>query len=73
MDVEHCVFVPASPRQLPPVILHPFSDAHAPDRLTMSARASLIFQGLLPGSELSGQELNLKLLDGRYCEIRMNS
>ena len=71
MDLEHSVFVPARPRQLPPVILHPFSDAHAPDRLTMSARASLILQGLLPGSELGAEELNRRLLDGRYCEIRM--
>ena len=71
MDVEQCVFVPTSPRRLPPVILHPFSDARAPDRLTTSARASMILQGLLPGSEMSGEELNLKLLEGRYSEIRM--
>jgi hypothetical protein len=71
MDLEQPVFVPTHPRQLPPVILHPFSDAHAPDRLTMSARASLILQGLLPGGEVSGEELTLRLLDGRYCEIRM--
>jgi hypothetical protein len=71
MDLEQCVFVPTRPRQLPPVILHPFSDAHAPDRLTLSARASLILQGLLPGNELSSEDLNLRLLDGRYCEIRM--
>ena len=71
MDLEQSVVVPTRPRQLPPLILHPFSDAQAPDRLTMSARASLILQGLLPGGELSGEELNLRLLDGRYCEIRM--
>jgi hypothetical protein len=71
MDLEPSFFVPARPRQLPPVILHPFSDAHAPDRLTTSARASLIMQGLLPGSELGAEELNRRLLDGRYCEIRM--
>jgi hypothetical protein len=71
MELERSVYVPTRPRQLPPVILHPFSDAHAPDRLTMSARASLILQGLLPGGEMSGEELNLRLLDGRYSEIRM--
>ena len=66
MDLEHSLFVPARPRQLPPVILHPFSDAHAPDRLTTSARASLILQGLLPDSELGAEELHRRLLDGRY-------
>jgi len=71
MDLEQSLFVPTRPRQLPPVILHPFSDAHAPDRLTLSARASLILEGLLPSGELSGDDLNLRLLDGRYCEIRM--
>ena len=58
-------------RKLPPLILHPFSDPEAPDRLTMSARASLILHGLLPAEDLSHEELNRQLLDGRYSEIKM--
>ncbi|MGQ9635865.1 MAG: hypothetical protein ACUVXB_16705 [Bryobacteraceae bacterium] len=38
----------------------------------MSARASLILQGLLPNDDaLSESDWMLRLLDGRYCEIRM--
>ena len=56
---------------LPPLILHPFSDASGPGRLVESSRASLMLQGLLPTGELSTDELERRLLDGRYCEIRM--
>lgn len=56
---------------LPPLILHPFSDASGPGRLVESSRASLMLQGLLPTGELSNDELERRLLDGRYCEIRM--
>lgn len=56
---------------LPPLILHPFSDASGPGRLVESSRASLMLQGLLPTGELSNVELERRLLDGRYCEIRM--
>jgi hypothetical protein len=58
-------------RKLPPLILHPFSDPQEPERLTMSARASLILHGLLPAGDLSHEELNRRLLDGRYSEVRM--
>jgi len=57
--------------ELPPLILHPFSDASGPNTLIESSRASLILQGLLPGGELTSDELERRLLDGRYCEIRM--
>ncbi len=57
--------------ELPPLILHPFSDASGPSTLIESSRASLILQGLLPGGEYSPEELECKLLEGRYCEIRM--
>jgi len=57
--------------KLPPLILHPFSDSSGPGKLVESSRASLMLQGLLPAGELSPDELDRKLLDGRYCEIRM--
>ncbi|MEZ5401099.1 MAG: hypothetical protein R2729_15615 [Bryobacteraceae bacterium] len=56
---------------LPPLILHPFSDAAGPGRLVESSRASLMLQGLLPSGELTQDELERRLLDGRYCELRM--
>src|SRR5947207_2615606 len=56
---------------LPPLILHPFSDATGPERLVESSRASLALQGLLPTGEQSPEDLERKVLEGRYCEIRM--
>ena len=56
---------------LPPLILHPFSDAASPKKLVQSSRASLVLQGLLPAKEQSLDELNEMLLEGRYCEVRM--
>jgi hypothetical protein len=57
--------------RLPPLILHPFSDASGPSRLVESSRASLMLQGLLPTGEFTRDELDQRLLDGRYCELRM--
>jgi hypothetical protein len=57
--------------QLPPLILHPFSDATGPERLVESSRASLALQGLLPSGEHTPEDLERKVLEGRYCEIRM--
>jgi len=71
MAVECPFFVPEHSRPLPPLILHPFCSVCGPDSVAASARASLILQGLLPGSEFGCEELNLRLLDGRYGEIRM--
>jgi hypothetical protein len=56
---------------MPPLILHPFSDSNGPNRLVESSRASMMLQGLLPNNEFTVDELDRKLLDGRYCEIRM--
>ena len=56
---------------LPPLILHPFSDPAGPDKLVESSRASLMLQGVLPNREFTADELDRKLLAGRYCEIRM--
>jgi hypothetical protein len=57
--------------RLPPLILHPFAETSGPDKLVESSRASLMLQGLLPSGEASRDELDRRLLDGRYCEIRM--
>lgn len=57
--------------KLPPLILHPFSDANGPNKLLESSRASLMLQGLLPSGEFSTFELEQKLLEGRLCELRM--
>lgn len=56
---------------MPPLILHPFSDSNGPTKLVESSRASMMLQGLLPNNEFTVSELDRKLLDGRYCEIRM--
>jgi hypothetical protein len=56
---------------MPPLILHPFSDSNGPSRLVESSRASMMLQGLLPNNEFSPEELDHRLLDGRFCEIRM--
>ena len=57
--------------KLPPLILHPFAEAAGPDKLVESSRASLMLQGLLPSGEMTREELDRKLVDGRFCEIRM--
>jgi hypothetical protein len=56
---------------LPPLILHPFSDASSPNQIVESSRASLVLHGLLPRGSESCDELERKLLAGRYCELRM--
>lgn len=65
------VTVPVKAYKLPPLILHPFSDSSGPNKLLESSRASLMLQGLLPAGEFSAYELEQKLLEGRYCELRM--
>jgi hypothetical protein len=57
--------------KLPPLILHPFADTAGPGKLVESSRASLMLQGLLPRSELTVEELDARLVEGRYCELRM--
>ena len=64
--------IPADRRWgLPPLILHPFSDASGPGKLVESSRASMMMQGLLPNEDFSVEQLEQKLFDGRFCEIRM--
>jgi hypothetical protein len=71
VENQPLVFSSARRHTLPPLILHPFSDAGAPDKLTLSARASLILHGLLPPEDSSAEELHRRFLEGRFCEIRM--
>jgi hypothetical protein len=56
---------------LPPLILHPFSDAGGPAQLLESSRATLMLQGVLPGDDGLRDDLEKKVLEGRYSEIRM--
>ena len=56
---------------LPPLILHPFSDQSGPGKLVQSSRASLMLNGLLPQDESTEDELTRRLIEGRLCEIRM--
>lgn len=58
------------PCKLPPLILHPFSTATGPSKLADASRASLMLQGLLPAQD-PAEELERRLLEGRYCEISM--
>jgi hypothetical protein len=56
---------------LPPLILHPFSDASSPQKLVQSSRATLMLQGLLPNKEFSVEQLEETIAEGRICEVRM--
>src|SRR5258708_21433946 len=57
--------------ELPPLILHPFSDNAGPGKLVQSSRASLMLNGLLPQDASTEDELTRKLIERRVCEIRM--
>lgn len=55
---------------LPPLILHPFADPDGPNKLLESSRVSTLLQGMTLATS-QRNELERRLLDGRYCEIRM--
>ena len=57
--------------KLLPLILHPFAENTGSEKLIDSSRASLMLQGLLPSGHLTKDELDERLLAGRYCEVRM--
>lgn len=71
--MERRASIPPQARwELPPLILHPFSDAAGPDLVAESARCSLILQGLLDNPEdFSREELHRRVVTGRYYEIKM--
>jgi hypothetical protein len=60
-----------SSRELPPLILHPFADAGGPAKLIESSRANLMLRGVLPLGDTQVEDLERRMLDGRYCEIKM--
>jgi len=57
--------------ELPPLILHPFSNQRGPGVLLEGSKAALMLAGLLPGQVEDQDELRGKLLLSRYAEIRM--
>ncbi len=57
--------------ELPPLILHPFSDHSAAGTLADGSRAALMLQGVLPRDDRTAGELEERLFTARYCEIRM--
>jgi hypothetical protein len=63
--------VPLRHWQLPPLILHPFADPDGPARLQEGSRAILSLHGLIPDDHSTLDQLNTKLLSGRYCELLM--
>jgi len=63
--------LPAPVRTLPPLILHPFAETNGQDKLKQSQRANLMLQGLLPQGEMTEEDLDRALLEGRYSEILM--
>jgi hypothetical protein len=56
---------------LPPLILHPFTSTEETSLLLESSRASLMIQGLAPRDKTPLEELDRRLLRGRYAELRM--
>lgn len=57
--------------RLPPLILHPFSTPEDTSVLMDSSRANLALQGFLPQEDAAADDLDRKLLRGRYAELRM--
>jgi hypothetical protein len=56
---------------LPPLILHPFNERVPPSALLENSKAALMLSGLIPSDGSDPGELKLRLLAGRYSEIRM--
>lgn len=59
------------PRQLPPLILHPFSDQAGSAQFLQDSKASLMLSGLLPANGFTEEELAERVLRARFLEIRM--
>ena len=57
--------------ELPPLILHPFSDKRGPETLVECSRAQLMLAGILPTEGLEREVLEKRVIDGRICEVRM--
>jgi hypothetical protein len=63
--------VGASSFPLPPLILHPFTSSEESSLLVESSKASLVLQGMARRGETPPDELDQRLLRGRYAELRM--
>lgn len=57
--------------ELPPLILHPFSDNRGPEMLIECSRAQVMLAGFLPLEGSSRDQLEEVVLRGRVCEVRM--
>jgi len=56
---------------LPPLILHPVSEPSAQDKLVQGSRARLVLKGTMADEGLPREEWMRRLLDCRYCELRI--
>jgi len=56
---------------LPPLILHPFNERVPPSALLENSKAALMLSGLIPNDGTEEEALKLRLLNGRYSEMRM--
>ena len=56
---------------LPPLILHPFNERVSPSSLLENSRAALMLSGLIPNDGSDVEELQRRILAGRFGEIRM--
>ena len=57
--------------ELPPLILHPFNERVPPSALLENSKAALMLSGLIPSDGSDQEDLQRRLLAGRYAEIRM--
>jgi hypothetical protein len=57
--------------ELPPLILHPFNERAPPSALLDNSKAALMLSGLIPPDGTDPEELERRLLAGRYGEVRM--
>src|ERR1051325_448332 len=58
-------------QDLPPLILHPFNERVPPSTLLDNSKAALMLSGLIPADGAGEDELQRRVLAGRYGEIRM--
>src|SRR5581483_1223699 len=56
--------------ELPPLILHPFADQASSERLLENSK-SVLLASPLGGNGTADEDLNRRLLEGRFSEIRM--
>jgi hypothetical protein len=57
--------------ELPPLILHPFTNDSGPAVLLQGSKAALTLAGMLPGEGDERDDLTQKLLESRFAEVRM--